>query len=233
MSDSSWTPVPRRRVYLMRHGDVSYFDDAGNPVQPDTVALNERGRGQVESCAQELAVIPVDRLVSSDLPRCVETAKILAANWRLEVEPQSALREIQPGRLADLPPDGIEHAFLGAFGAGLDRNTRFLGGETVGSLIDRVLPCWQRLLSDPGWRHLLVVAHGGVNRAILTHVLKSGVPGFGVLEQDPCCLNIVDVLDDGRCLVRLLNHTPYDGPKANLIWTFMETVYAEYRRRGR
>lgn len=225
--------MPRRRIYLMRHGDVSYFDPAGKPLRPDTVTLNDRGQLQVAACAREFAAIPFDRVISSDLPRCVETARLLVAGRSVKIEAQPAFREIQPGRLADLPPDGVEQAFLGAFGASLDRETRFLGGETFGSLADRVLSCWCAVLADDSWRQLLIVAHGGVNRAILTHVLKSGLPGFSALEQDPCCLNIIDVFADGRCLVRLLNHTPYDPPKSNLILTIMETLYAEYRRHDR
>jgi probable phosphoglycerate mutase len=217
----------------MRHGDVSYFDAAGKPVRPDTVTLNERGQYQAEACARELAAVPIDRIVSSDLPRSLETARVLAAGRNMTVEPESALREIQPGRLADLPPDGVERAFLGTFASGLDRDTRFLGGETIGSLVDRVLTCWRNTLSDPTWRHLLIVAHGGVNRAILTHVLKSDLSGFAALEQDPCCVNIIDVFEDGRCLVRLLNHTPYDAPKGQLVLTNMESLYAEYRRFAR
>jgi probable phosphoglycerate mutase len=217
----------------MRHGDVSYFNEAGKPVRPDTVTLNERGHYQAEACARELAAVPIDRIVSSDLPRSLETARVLAAGRNVTVEPQPALREIQPGRLADLPPDGVERAFLGAFASGLGRDTRFLGGETIGSLVDRALTCWRNTLSDPAWRQLLIVAHGGVNRAILTHVLKSDLSGFAALEQDPCCINIIDIFEDGRCLVRLLNHTPYDAPKGQLVLTNMETLYAEYRRIGR
>ena len=36
----------RRRLYLMRHGDVSYFDDDGHPHRPDDVGLTEDGERQ-------------------------------------------------------------------------------------------------------------------------------------------------------------------------------------------
>jgi hypothetical protein len=31
----------RRRIFLMRHGSVTYFDDAGKPFLPEQVPLNE------------------------------------------------------------------------------------------------------------------------------------------------------------------------------------------------
>ena len=33
----------RRRIYLMRHADVAYFDERGRPVDPRTVPLSAAG----------------------------------------------------------------------------------------------------------------------------------------------------------------------------------------------
>ena len=44
-STTDWPPA-RRRVYLMRHGDVDYFDTQGRAVDADRVALSELGRRQ-------------------------------------------------------------------------------------------------------------------------------------------------------------------------------------------
>src|SRR5262249_54367316 len=142
----------RRRIYLLRHGDVSYFDEQGRPVRPDTVPLNADGRLQVEAAARELAAVPLDRVLSSDLPRALETAAFAAAGGGLRVEPFAALREVRPGRLADLPADAAQAAFVGAFSDGIGRETPFLGGETFGSLLDRVLAFLRDLLADAGWR---------------------------------------------------------------------------------
>jgi probable phosphoglycerate mutase len=229
---AQWTPKARRRVYLMRHGDVSYFDEQGRPFRPDTVPLNEQGRLQAEAAGQALAEVPLDRAVSSDLPRSLATASLVISGRNLPVETFPQLQEIRPGRLADLPTDDIEQTFLGAFTGGLGRDARFLGGETFGSLQDRVLACFQELLADPAWRHLLIVAHGGVNRILLAHALGVGLGGFGSLEQDPGCLNILDVDEAGRWLVRLVNHTPYNPAKRGLELTTMESLYLQYRKRS-
>ncbi|HZT82163.1 MAG TPA: histidine phosphatase family protein [Gemmataceae bacterium] len=222
----------RRRIYLLRHGDVAYFDGQGRPFHPGTVPLTAAGRAQAEAAARELAAVPFDRAVSSDLPRCTETAGIVTAGRGLTVEARPELREIQPGRLADVPPDGLVAAFLGAFSGPVTRDTRFLAGETFGSLADRVLACLAELLADRGWKRLLVVAHGGVNRTILAHALGAGLAGVGVLEQDPGCVNLLEVDDGGRFLVRLVNHTPYDAAKQGLEGTTMERLFLQYRAGG-
>jgi len=61
-----------------------------------------------------------------------------------------------------------------------------------------VLACFRELIADSTWQQLLIVAHGGVNRAILCHALGSGLPGFAAIEQDACCCNIIDLDANGR-----------------------------------
>ncbi len=229
MGPSGAITLPRRRrVYLARHGEVSYFDEQGKPFRPGTVPLTAEGRCQAQALARELAEVPLDRVVSSDLPRCTETASILVEGRGLTVQTEEALREVQPGRLADLPAENVVDAFLRAFSSGSGPETRFLGGETFGALRERVLACWRQLLAELTWKHLLVVAHGGVNRVLLGEALGVGLGTVGALEQDPACLNLIDVDEEGCCLVRLVNHTPYDGAKRGLELTTMERLYVQY-----
>jgi probable phosphoglycerate mutase len=222
----------RRRIYLLRHGDVSYFDEQGKPFRPSTVPLNPEGRLQAEAARRVLAGVPLDRALASDLVRSVETTDLVIAGRSLRLETSPELREIQPGRLADIPADAVEQAFLLAFSGGIDRDTRFLAGETFGSLVDRVLNRLHLLLADPGWHQLLLVAHGGVNRTILAHALGLGLHGFSALEQDPGCINILDVDHVGRWLVRLMNYTPYNAAKEGMELTTMEQIYLQYRGHG-
>src|SRR5919108_40501 len=90
----------------------------------------------------------------------------------------------------------------------LSEDVRFLGGETIGSLFDRVLPALDRLLADPEWDVVLAVLHGGVNRAILSYALTGRRALLGNLEQSPACINVLDVGDDW--IVRAVNTTPTD-----------------------
>ena len=232
LDDSATTPTTgptyRRRIYLVRHGDVTYFDAHGRPVPPGTVPLNEEGRRQAAAVGHELTAVALDRVMSSDLGRCVETAALITAERGLRIETAPQLREIQPGRLADLPTASLEQAFLGAF-AGVEREGRFLGGETYGALADRVLACFATILANRTWNRLLLVAHGGVNRVLLAHAFGAGLGGFARLEQDPACVNVIDVADGGALLVRLVNYTTYNPLKHGLELTTMERLYRQYR----
>jgi len=216
--------VTRRRIYLMRHGQVAYFED-GRPLRPELVPLTAEGREQAAAAARLLDGIAFDRVVTSGLPRTIETARIVAPSAELESWPE--LREIESGRLDEIPEDALEATFVGAWRDVVPEDTQFLGGETIRSLLDRVLPAVDRLIADPEWDVLLAVLHGGVNRAILSHALTGGRALLGNLEQSPACINVLDVGDDW--VVRGVNHTPYDPAHLRNRLRTMEELWAEFR----
>ncbi len=233
LSDLQESINGRRRVYLVRHGNVSYFDERGKPYDQDSVPLDQEGVVQAKALGRCLDPLAIDRLVVSGLPRTVETAELVAAGRELKLEMHQGLREISPGPLADIPREDLEREFTMSLSGDLSRQTRFLGGETFGSLEDRVLACLRTLLEDTDWNSLLIVAHGGTNRIILGHALGAGLRGAGTIEQDPACLNIVDVNRDGTFVVRLLNYTPGSPAKDGLHLTTMEAIYMKYLADGR
>jgi broad specificity phosphatase PhoE len=226
----------RRRVFLMRHGDVTYFDDSGRAIDPDTVPLNEHGRAQASAAGRAFAAQDVrfDRVIVSGLPRTVETAQhVLAETGQaIELEVQPAWQEIRGGHLAAIPPDEVENAFLRVFDGIVPEETRFLGGETVGELLDRVLPELAALRADSSWDTALLVLHGGVNRAILSHAITAGGRTFfGHLAQATGCINALDVgKASGDWVVRMLNFSPPAPLHRDVRNTTMEMLYAQYLR---
>jgi probable phosphoglycerate mutase len=217
--------VSRRRIYLMRHAQVAYFED-GRPLRPDLVTLTEEGRRQARAAADLLAGIGFDRVLTSGLPRTLETARIVApSNSEPEVWPE--LREIESGRLGEIPEDELEAVFVETWRDVVPEETRFLGGETIASLLDRVLPAVDRIVADPEWDVVLAVLHGGVNRAILSYALTGGRAFLGNFEQAPACVNVLDVGDDW--VVRAVNHSPSDPAHVHGRLRTMEELWAEFR----
>lgn len=214
---------PRRRLYLLRHAQVRYFEG----VHPEAVQLTEEGRRQAEAAAAALREVRFDRVVTSGLPRTLETARIVAPG--LEPEARYELREIESGDLRATAPEVVEEMMAAAFRGSVPLETRFLGGETVGSLLDRVLPALDDLLADPCWDVLLLVLHGAVNRAILSRAATGERVFLGGLEQSPGCVNVLDVHADGSWIVRAVNETPYDPAHVRASrTTTMEHLWEEY-----
>jgi probable phosphoglycerate mutase len=215
----------RRRLYLMRHGAVSYFGADGKPVQPDEVGLTEEGRAQAEAARALLEPVVFDRVLTSGLPRTVETARMVAPDAGLEEWPD--LRELRGDRLSSIPPDRLEAEFVHAFRGVVPNERRFLGGETIGELFDRVLPALERLVGAETWDTALAVLHGGVNRAILSYALTGERMFLGHFEQAPGCVNVLDVGDEW--IVRAVNVAPLDLLHASTRMTTMEGYWAEFR----
>jgi probable phosphoglycerate mutase len=231
------TEQQRRRIFLMRHGSVTYFDANGKPRLPESVPLNEEGRAQADAAgaAFRAAGVRFDRVIVSGLPRTLETAaRVLAqmpAGCAPAAEAWPELQEIRGGRLSAIPAAELERAFTGAFEGLVAPEQRFLGGESVGELMDRVHPALARLRADAGWDTALLVLHGGVNCAILSWALTGQRLFLGGLAQAPGCINALDVgLDERDWVLRLMNHSPPDALQAGARSTTMEQLFEQYRR---
>lgn len=229
----SWPPAARRRIYLMRHGDVEYFDESGRPYRPDTVPLTTRGREQARAAGIALASVPIDRAITSGLVRTNETARVVLEGRDLPMAQEPRLREIDTGRMSDwenAPPALVRQTILGALGEELTADARFLAGETFGDCLERILIAWAELLAMADWQTLLLVGHGVANRLLLSHLLGTPLSSLGRLEQDAGCINLIEVDEAGRPLVRMLNFTAYDGGKQSLVRSTFEGLYEQYLR---
>jgi probable phosphoglycerate mutase len=223
----------RRRIYLMRHGSVTYFDDSGKPVLPESVPLNPAGRSQADAAghAFRAAGVRFDRVITSNLPRTVETARrVLAASGQaIDAEVWPELHEIRGGRLSAIPAGELRRAFTGAFEGMVGGDQRFLGGESVGELMDRVHPAIARLRARDDWDTLLLVLHGGVNCAILSLALTGQRLFLGGLAQEAGCINALDVgAGPHDWVVRFVNHVPPDPLQPQARTTTMEDLFAQY-----
>lgn len=232
------TTAKRRRIYLMRHGNVTYFDDAGRPYLPEAVPLNEQGRAQAEAAGRVFASdgVRFDRVIVSGLPRTVETAQgVLAQTGQdiaLEIWPE--LVEIRGGKLASIADADLQEAFTGAFEGVVPEHRRFLNGESIGELMDRVHPALERLRQDSDWDTALLVLHGGVNRAILSLALTGERLFLGNLAQTAGCINALDVGTHARdWVVRFVNHAAPTVLQDDTRSTTMEILLEQYRKSRR
>lgn len=223
-------------MYVMRHGDVIYFGDPAQPLAHEDVALTEAGVEQAIAAGCALAPIRFDRVITSGLTRTLQTAELVVA--QLEEPPANPmfeswpdLQEFRPGPVGEIADDELEAGFMTAFSGTPPRDASFLGGETVGSLVDRVAGALARLHADDSWHTVLLVLHGGVNRAVISWAIAGPGSFFAHFEQSPGCINIVD--GGPEFVVRGVNITPYDpahlGPRSTTLEEMLDQ-YREYRR---
>ena len=224
----------RRRIYLMRHGHVDYLD-RGVVASGDihAVPLTPRGRSQAEAAGRAFQHVPFDRAACSGLPRTRQTAEIVLSFQKsappLEIIPD--LVEIQGGKIRPVSSRDELIARMNATfrNAGKPGATNHEGGEVFASAQSRAVKAIETLLAEPGWQQMLIAAHEGINRLVLSWASGAGLHAMGAFEQDTGCINVLDFDMDGpkidRPLIKAINLTPYNYLKHGMNLSSLEAIF--------
>jgi alpha-ribazole phosphatase len=209
-----------KRLYLMRHGktyEPRMDSPAAGPDEDEALPLTEDGRRDVVATAQAMAHLDFEAAYSSTFHRSHDTARIVAEPHGLTVATRPELVELRV-----YPPGG---------GTMLDTARRYIAiareaakkspheieletGGTLGELVERASSALHECLAQPGQR-VLVVAHGGINRLLLTQLLDIPLARFLSIDQDFACINVIEFVRGGRPWVRALNCTVLDPLKGH------------------
>ncbi|ANK81015.1 MAG: hypothetical protein TEF_09560 [Rhizobiales bacterium NRL2] len=223
----------RRRVYLMRHGDVNYYDENGVRVaEPDKVPLTDLGHEQAAAMGEALREVHFDRAVCSGLLRTVQTAEgALGGRPDPKLEIIGGLREIRSGAAALMNRSESLSEMVYAFERAHEPGMRFARGEAFDAFYERVTATIHELLIEDDWRTMLIVAHGGVNRVVFSWLTHAGLHGLARFEQDTACLNIIDLdVADGRLaryFLRMMNWRPDEPWRLDDRRTNQERYFAQ------
>lgn len=141
-------------LYLVRHGET--FDNAAHIMQGQTQGqLNDTGIAQAETVRDQMADIPINAFVASDLHRAIQTCEIIARPHQLPVQTTPLLRERDWG------------SFTGKYIPDLQSVKDWPDDiESLNDLIARAKSFlnWIRTLYPN--KTVLAVGHGIVNKAI-------------------------------------------------------------------
>lgn len=163
--------VESTRIDYLRHG----LPEGGSRYRGHRLddPLSEKGWEQMRTAVAGLA--GWDLIVTSPLKRCAAFAEWLGEERGLAVKTEPDLREVGFGDwegqtrqqlLSDRP--GEYHAFY----RDPVRN-RPAGAEPLDAFGMRVARVFETLAKEHAGRHLLVIAHAGIIRATLGHVLQA------------------------------------------------------------
>lgn len=152
--------------YFVRHGE-SEANAARRFAGRTDSPLTERGWEQAEAVAVALAKVSFDRIVSSPLSRCRDTALVIARRHQLPVDLEPDLVEIDVGERTGSPFD--EARGLPAWSD--DGFVAWPRGETLAQVLSRAHRVITRIAADSAGQRVLVVGHGGVTRILMSHFL--------------------------------------------------------------
>ncbi|WP_448871605.1 histidine phosphatase family protein [Desulfobulbus propionicus] len=196
----------RSLIYLLRHGEIDSprprrFLGRSNPP------LNANGIRQATRLGEALGAIPFCRVFSSPLDRAMQTATLVGGRSIKDIEPVDAFREINLGAWEGLTVAEVQSRFPGAY----EERGLHLGayrpeqGESFADVADRALPVLDAMAREfPG--PILIVAHAGVNRALLSSLRHLPLDDLLQIPQDYCGVNILE-LQGNALTVQTINQT--------------------------
>ncbi len=185
-----------RIVHLVRHGETDWNVER-RMLSRTNIPLNKRGRQQAQTVASNLAKIPIDIIVSSDLSRSIETAEIIRGNRPIQIITTPAVREKDYGVLEGLtvakvvamnlePPDqSWDQRFAAKPHLSMESDQE-VSARTLGYLAER--------LNE--YASILVVTHSGVIRSLLlaTHYTDYESLSHGAIGN--CAHAVLSILNE-------------------------------------
>ena len=199
------------RIFLIRHGATTLSAEDRFAGATD-VPLSDEGRQQASRLAERLGDIPVAAVYASPLGRTMETANILAAPHRLEVQQRDGVREISHGHWEQLTRHEVEEKFPAEAAAWEEDPYTFApaGGESGLAVTARALPALIEIVRRHEGCPVIVVSHKATIRLLLSSLLGFDPRRYrDNLDQDPAALNIVDFKGVVRARLMLFNDTSH------------------------
>lgn len=220
-------------LYLIRHGETEGSETKRYKGSID-VPLSENGIRQVERTAAFVAEqikasfhsrqlsylrdihanVPDDQgetgemkaVYTSNLSRAIKSGEIIAAPHCIIPVSIPDLRERSFGIWEGMSFTEIRDQYPEEFNAWADNPLKYspVGGESTLDMSHRVIAALEKIISSHDGQFVAIVAHGGVNRIILCHIM--GVPFENIfrIEQDFAAVNVIEFWDKYP-VVKLLN----------------------------
>lgn len=149
-------------VLVLRHAPTGWNDQRRRQGWADQ-PLTDAARRAVRAWADR-APAAFSRVVSSDLERARETARIIASSLALDdVEVMPGLREQHQGAWTGLTKEQIKHRWPERH---RERPRRPVNGESAEALLKRVLAALGQVATAHEGRCVLIVTHNGVIHAM-------------------------------------------------------------------
>jgi len=196
------------KILLTRHGHVEGIHP---PRFRGREALELTARGQSEAAAVAARIAgawrPV-KIYTSPMGRCVATGAAIAQATGAPAEICADLNDIDYGAWQFKTFDAAKAADPALFAAwfATPQLVRFPAGESLQDLAARAGNVLRLVLERHRDGTIVLVGHDSVNRVLLLQCLDLPPQAYWRIEQEPCCLNEIDI-DGGKARIVRINET--------------------------
>ena len=166
-------------IYLLRHGETQHGVAQHGVVQgaarfhgSTNVALSEHGWTQMWAAVGNEPYW--NRIISSPLSRCADFAQALSQQHDIPLQLDVRIREIHFGIWEGKSAEEIMLDDVDALTRYWQDPTQHTphDGESLTNFEARILSFWQEIITQYRGEKVLLIAHGGVIRLLLCHILQ-------------------------------------------------------------
>ncbi len=213
------------RVIIVRHGQSSYNAIKMIQGRCDESVLTEKGAADARKVGAALSSLSFDAVYSSPLQRARKTAELILPY--LQGSPQLVaadnLMEIDLPLWEKLHKSAVKEKYPDDYLCWKERPHEFCmsiptseGSREffpVLALYEQAKQFWQEILRRHQGGTILVVAHNGINRCLITSALDISPARYHSIQQSNCGINVLNFAGGWGDLVQLesLNQTSHMG----------------------
>lgn len=198
------------KLILVRHGHV----DGLNPERfrgRAEIPLTGLGRAQADATGQRIArQWPIAAIYTSPLGRCIETGAAIANATKARTDVTPELIDFDYGDWAwkthsevqQIAPELYDRWFS------VPHLVRIPGGDSLQDLVARSANALREILDRHPTETVVMVGHDSANRALLLQLLDQPLSAYWRLEQSPCGISEIDIVD-GVVRIHRANETSH------------------------
>lgn len=178
-----------RKIYLVRHGKIDIGKEK-RYIGVTDLPLSIEGIIQSQQLKKFFSNIYIEKAYISPLKRCIQTANIILANRNIEKQLIEEFMEINMGQWEGKSFRYIKNFFPEEFKKRGENIDTFVpvGGESFQQLQKRVVPVLEDIIKKY-IGNILIIAHAGVNRVILSNILSIPLYDIFKINQEYGCVN--------------------------------------------
>jgi probable phosphoglycerate mutase len=191
-----------KAIFLVRHAESTAIDQQKRYLGQQDPELSPLGIHQAKMLCQAFTSFSIQAVFTSDLVRAANTASLIARDHNCRLERIKEFRELSLGTWEGRTFQEIQAQYTEEYEQrGRDiANYRTPGGESFFDLQKRALPAFMEVTKKTKG-DIVIVAHAGVNRVILCHLMQRPLEELFSIPQDHAAVNIIRENKGNYCVV--------------------------------
>ena len=177
-------------ICLLRHGETqggARFHGSSD------VLLSEHGWSQMQAAVENKN--NWNRIISSPLSRCADFAQTLKQRYDIPLQFDTRIKEIHFGIWEGKSAEEIMRNDVDALTRYWQDPTQYTphDGESLIDFEARILSFWQEIITRYRGEKILLIAHGGVIRLLLCHILQRPLQRILEVEVAHATIHVIRI----------------------------------------